>query len=297
MASDRTPEQAAQLADRRDYVATSRGDQFRPRGFYFRTFSTWHAGDRLRNLPIGIRQLGMALRNWRVFWRPKALEFRYMSDGYATKSQLAFLDDEKFKSSYDRMLLATGFPVDPGIHLRIHQAMWAASIAKHLEGDFVECGTGRGMVFSAVLESLPEWSQLGKTLWLFDTFSPYFLDPVTGKPDMSRGVRSLYARDMESTERNFAEWPRVRCIAGELPESLSQAEIKNIALLHIDLNHAPVEQQVLRRLWPLMTKGGIVFLDDYGQNKEQNAAMNEVARELDFQILTTGSAQGIIIKS
>ena len=46
-----------------------------------------------------------------------------------------------------------------------------------------------------------------------------------------------------------------------------------------------------------MTKGGIVFLDDYGQNREQNHAMNEVARELDFQILTTGSAQGIIIKS
>jgi hypothetical protein len=46
-----------------------------------------------------------------------------------------------------------------------------------------------------------------------------------------------------------------------------------------------------------VTKGGIVLLDDYGQNEEQNRAMNRVARELNFQILTTGSAQGIIIKS
>jgi hypothetical protein len=297
MASDRTPEQAGQLTDRLKYVAASRGDQFRPRGFYFRAFSTWHAGDRLRKLPLGIRQLGMALRNWRVFWKPRTLEFRYMSDGYATKSRLAFLDDETFKRSYDRMILATGYPTDPGIHLRIHQALWAASVAKYLDGDFVECGTGRGMIFSAVLESLPEWSQLTKTLWLFDTFSPYFLDPVTGKPDMSRGVRSLYARDAESTARNFAEWPRVRCVAGELPDSLTHAEITSIALLHIDLNYAPVEQEVLSRLWPLVTKGGIVLLDDYGQNEEQNRAMNRVARELNFQILTTGSAQGIIIKS
>jgi hypothetical protein len=297
MASDRTPEQAGQLTDRLKYVAASRGDQFRPRGFYFRAFSIWHTGDRLRKLPLGIRQLGMALRNWQLFWKPRTLQFRYMSDGYATKSRLAFLDDDTFKRSYDRMILATGYPTDPGIHLRIHQALWAASVAKHLDGDFVECGTGRGMIFSAVLESLPEWSQLAKTLWLFDTFSPYFLDPVTGKPDMSRGVRSLYARDAESTERNFAEWPRVRCVAGELPDSLTHAQITSIALLHIDLNYAPVEQQVLSRLWPLVTKGGIVLLDDYGQNEEQNREMNRVARKLNFQILTTGSAQGIIIKS
>jgi hypothetical protein len=297
MASDRAPEQVAQLADRREYVAASRGDQFRPRGFYFRAFSTWHAGDRLRKLPIGIRQLGMALRNWRVFWRPKALEFRYMADGCATKSQMAFLEDDRFKKSYDRMLLATGYPTDPGLHFRIHQAIWAASIARKLEGDFVECGTGRGMVFSAVLESLDDWQNLTKRLWLFDTFSPYHLDPLTGQPDKTRGIRGLYARDLDSTKANFAGWPRVTCVAGELPGTLETVEIGKIAFLHIDLNFARVEQQVLRRLWPLMTAGGIVLLDDYGQNEEQNHAMNEVARELGVQILTTGSAQGIIIKS
>jgi len=239
----------------------------------------------------------MMIRNLRVFWKPRQLEFRYMADGYATKSQLAFLKDERFKRSYERMLLATGYPTDPGLHLRIHQALWAASIAKHLEGDFVECGTGRGMVFSAVLESLEDWSNLNKSLWLFDTFSPYHLDPVTGQPDKSLGVRDLYARDLEGTRANFSEWPRVNCVAGELPGTLNTAPIKKIAFLHIDLNFATVEQDVLRRLWPLMTPGGIVLLDDYGQNEAQNRAMNEVAIELGVQILTTGSAQGIIVKS
>ena len=239
----------------------------------------------------------MIVRNFRVFWKPKRLEFRYMADGCATKSELAFLNDENFMRSYDRMILATGYPTDPGLHFRIHQAVWAASVTKKIEGDFVECGTGRGMVFSAVLESIDDWPALDKTLWLFDTFSPYHLDPVTGRPDKSRGVRDLYARDLESTRENFSEWTRVKCVAGELPGTLEAVKLARIAFLHIDLNFASVEQEVLRRLWPLVTPGGIVLLDDYGQNPEQNQAMNEVARELGFQILTTGSAQGIIVKS
>jgi len=284
-------------SERAAYVARSRGDQFRPRGFYWRSFSVWHAGSRLRRLPIGLRQLGMLARNYTVFWKPRSLEFLYMSDGFATKSQLAFLEDEQFKRSYDRMLLSFVYPTDPGIHLRIHQAIWAAAIAKRLEGDFVECGTGRGMVFSAVLESLDDWASLDKTVWLFDTFSPYFLNPKTGKQDEAHGVRDIYAQSLESTRANFAEWPRVVCVDGELPATLETVPLRKIAFLHIDLNFAKVEQDVLRRLWPQITPGGIVLLDDYGQNETQNRAMNEVARELGVQILTTGSAQGIIIKS
>ena len=78
-----------------------------PRRVYFRPFSSWHAGDRLRRLPIGVWQFRMTLRNWRVFWRPRRLEFHYMSDGFAPKSPLAFLKDEKFQRAYDRMILAT----------------------------------------------------------------------------------------------------------------------------------------------------------------------------------------------
>ena len=287
---------SVRAADRRNYLQSSRGNQFRPRGFYWRVFAVWHAGHRLRSLPPGIRHLGMLLRNIRVFWKPRRLEFRYMSDGFATKSRLAFLEDDRFKRSYDRMILASGHPTDPGLHLRIHQALWAASIARNLEGDFVECGTGRGLVFSAVLESLDDWPSLNKSLWLFDTFSPYHLDPVTGQPDQSRGIRDLYARDVESTRSNFSQWPRVHCVAGELPGTLESVSIPKVAFLHIDLNFAEVEVAVLRLLWPRITPHGVVLLDDYGQNDAQNQAMNQLAKELKFQILTTGSAQGIIIK-
>ena len=90
---EKQPKSNSVISDRLEYMRTSRGNEFAPRGVYFRTFSSWYAGDRLRRLPIGIRQFGMALRNWRVFWRPRKLEFRYMGDGFATKSRLQFLTE------------------------------------------------------------------------------------------------------------------------------------------------------------------------------------------------------------
>jgi hypothetical protein len=297
MAIDNPSEHLRMTEDRRAYIESSQGNQWRPRGIYFFAFSVWHAGNRLQRLPVGLRQIGAAIRNLRVFWKPRQLEFNYMSDGLATKAQMPFLADEEFRRSYERMILASGTPNDPGIHHRIHGALWAASVAKRLDGDFVECGTGRGLVFSAVLESLPEWPSLGKTLWLFDRFLPYKIDRDTGRAEASSGTHSRYAIDFTTTERNFAQWQRVSCIAGDLPESLSQVHIARIALLHIDLNFAPVEQEVLRRLWPLVTKGGIVLLDDYGSNAQQNKAMIEIAEELDFRILSTGTSQGIIVKA
>ncbi|MDA2956060.1 MAG: class I SAM-dependent methyltransferase [Actinomycetota bacterium] len=219
-----------------------------------------------------------------------------MSDGFATKSRLHFLTDPTYVRSYNRMLVARGGPNDPGLHLRIHQALWIASVCKRLPGDFVECGTGRGMVMSAVLESLDDWEHLNKSVWLCDTFSPHYLNEVTGKNDESKAKSTNYAVSIESTRKNFSQWSRVNLVQGFLPESLDGVAIDKIAFLHLDLNYAPSEEQVLRKLWPLISNGGIVLLDDYGQTDEQNETMNRVAQELGVQILTTGSSQGIIIK-
>jgi hypothetical protein len=219
-----------------------------------------------------------------------------MGDGFATKSRLQFLADPTYVRSYNRMLAARGGPNDPGLHLRIHQALWIASVCKRLPGDFVECGTGRGMVMSAVLESLDEWENLNKSVWLCDTFSPHYLNQVTGKNDESQAKSTNYAVSIESTRENFSQWSRINLVQGFLPESLDGVAIDKIAFLHLDLNFASAEQKVLRKLWPKITPGGMVLLDDFGTNELQNVAMVEVAEEFGVQILTTGSAQGIIVK-
>ena len=50
------------------------------------------------------------------------------------------------------MFVAMLLDNDPESYYRIHQAIWATSIAIGNEGDWVELGTGRGFTMSAVLK-------------------------------------------------------------------------------------------------------------------------------------------------
>jgi hypothetical protein len=131
---------------------------------------------------------------------------------------------------------------------------------------------------------------------LFDTFEPYGLDPETGRNSESQGIREKYAESAEKVRMNFSEWANVELVKGQLPDSLSNARITEIAFLHLDLNHAISEVLVLRRLWNLIVDGGIVVLDDFGSTDEQNIALTNLSKELQFEILSTGTSQGIIVK-
>ena len=273
------------------------GDQFRPKGWYWHAFGSRFAGSRILRLPTIVRAPIFLLRNFRFYRLPRRIPFTFDSDGMATAAIPSFLDRSEFVSAYFRMRVASRAVVDPGLQWRVHQAMWCAANCMKIEGDFVECGTGKGLMMSAVLDSLPNWNTSVKRLLLFDTFSPFGIDPSSGKNLEEHGVRGTYASNIEEVAQNFSEWQRVELIQGFLPETLPQGKIEKIAFLHVDLNHAPAEVAVVRALWSSVQRGGIMLLDDYAQVQQQNDAMNQLAKELSFEILTTASGQGIVVKS
>ncbi len=273
------------------------GDQFRPKGWYWHSFGSRFAGPRILKLPAIVRAPIFLLRNLRFYRLPRRIPFTFDADGMATSAIPSFLNRSEFVSAYFRMRVASRAVVDPGLQWRVHQAMWCAANCMKIDGDFVECGTGKGLMMSAVLDSLPNWNTSVKRLLLFDTFSPFGIDPSSGKNSEEHGVRGTYASNIEEVAQNFDEWQRVELIQGFLPETLSQGKIEKIAFLHVDLNHAPAEVAVVRALWSSVQRGGIMLLDDYAQVQQQNDAMNQLAKELSFEILTTASGQGIVVKS
>ena len=273
------------------------GDQFRPKGWFWHAFGSRFAGPRILRLPIIFRAPIFLLRNLRFYRLPRRIPFVFDADGMATTAIPSFLDKSEFVSAYFRMRVASRAVVDPGLQWRVHQAMWCASNCMNVEGDFVECGTGKGLMMSAVLDSLPSWNTSTKRMLLFDTFSPFGIDPSSGKNLEEHGVRAIYASNIEDVAHNFSEWQRVELIEGFLPETLPQGKIEKIAFLHVDLNHAPAEVAVVRALWAKVQIGGFMLLDDYAQVEQQNSAMNQLSEELSFKILTTASGQGIVVKS
>ena len=207
------------------------------------------------------------------------------------------MNTQVFINSFKRARKSRGYYLKPSkdIPWRIHQHIWAGSHCIKLKGDFVECGTGRGVCMSALLKSLPNWQESGKKLWLFDTFSPLEINEEGERIDR---INKDYASSYSDTVKNFSEFSNVNVIKGLLPETLTKLTSNEIAFLHIDLNHAKPEVATLKELWSKITDGGIIILDDYAWlgREKQYIAMNKLAKELGFSILTTPTGQGIIIK-
>ena len=271
------------------------GNQFAIKGFIYRRFQSKYAGPAFKRFPRLFWPLLLLIRNFNVYLAPRKIN-GYSGDEIITKSIMSFMDDDNFRNSYMRMRVAAREVNDPGLHFRVHQILWAVHNCFGLDGDFVECGSGRGMMMSAMLEKLEKWNLTDKKLYLFDTFEPFGIDPNTGINDKKFGVRDTYAKSLSDVKNNFSEWKHINFIVGFIPDTLLSVAIEKVAFLHIDLNHAAAEIAALRYFWPKVVDGGIIVLDDYAQVLLQNQAMNYLAAELGFSILTTGTGQGIIVK-
>lgn len=226
-------------------------------------------------------------------------KFRHEFDGMGTIHDMSFLEDDKFRSYQERAIKAGGF--DYNIPLRLHQAIWCATQAEELseDGVFVELGTGRGFVMTAICSALSDKSSKfeARRVFLFDTFIPYRLDP-SGKPDELLGVNPHYTRTYEEVEQNFREWPNVTLVKGSLPETLNILNDSTISFIHIDLNAPSVEIKCLRFLWEQLIPGAPILIDDYAYigYRETLDIFNDFAREMNFEILTTATGQGIAFK-
>ncbi len=250
---------------------------------------------KISRLPKFLQRPALIFKNLML----RSPKYKHAFDGQATSHNLGFLSDPRFIVASKRAIQAGGF--DYGIPLRIHQAIWCADKAIKLPPDsvFVELGTGKGYVMSAILSSLEyiEVDLSKKDVYLFDTFESSATD-FKSSQEMSLGRNIYYAESFSAVKENFLEFPNVNLIKGRLPETLTNIELKKIGFLHIDLNAPEIETACLKILWEKILPGGVVLIDDYAYAgfEYTYVLFNELAKELGVQILTTASGQGIIVK-
>jgi hypothetical protein len=256
-----------------------------------------YPGSRIAKLPDSLKPSALLVRNIVFFRRQqdRLKKYHHRLDGIATRHNDGFRKLPRFNKAYDRAVAAAGW--DYGIPYRIHQALWCSHQAQKVEGDFVELGTGRGFVMSAVLADYPEWNQGSRCLHLFDTFKSTWPDEF-GRQTDSGWVSDFYAKSVADTRANFSEWQRVDFYEGNVLETLPECRAERVSFLHIDLNFHEPEVFGLKFIWERIPRGGIVLLDDYAYiaHERQYQAMNELAAELGVDILSTPTGQGIIIK-
>jgi hypothetical protein len=230
--------------------------------------------------------------------------YGYARDGLFTMNNDHFRRDAAFRAAYARGVAAShGF--DPKMEWRVHVALWAASTAARVPGDFVECGVNAGFMSSAIMQSL-DWRHANRKFYLIDTFrGPVLAQYSQREIDRGRAATAesalaagAYVTDLERVRANFSEWPNAVVVEGAVPDVLDTVNIADVAFLHLDMNCALPERAALEFFWDRISPGGVVLLDDYAYfgNESLAEAIDSTAARLGFRTLSLPTGQGLIVK-
>ena len=226
----------------------------------------------------------------------------YNHDGLASTHSAAFLQSPRFLRAYAEGV--RNGRADIHVEWRVHVALWCATQAVNLDGDFVECGVHTGILSGAIMTWLDFATLPNRTFYLFDTWAGIPEDQIS-EAERSLGVLSMNRkyqngdRVYQEVQEKFAKWQNARVVRGRVPESLAALrDCEQLAYLSMDLNIASAEMAAIDLLWPKVVRGGFVLLDDYGwaPHVNQKIAWDNWAGENNLMILSLPTGQGLIRK-
>lgn len=215
----------------------------------------------------------------------------FKDDGMLTINNADFLSDPRFVQSFAAALDSIPENIVKDtlgvLRWRAHVCCWAANQAKHLEGDFVECGVWYGVLSRALAEYV-DFDKSDKTF--------YLLDPWGG---LQMGNSSDYQPDIyDVVKSRFSKYSNVRMIRGLVPETLLQVPSQKVAFLSIDMNGIEPERQALNYFYDKMVPGGVIYFDDYGVAGYEGlkAMVDEFFKNKPESIMYIPTGQGIVVK-
>jgi O-methyltransferase len=185
---------------------------------------------------------------------------------------------------------------------RIYALMRAVDyvVDRNLQGAFLECGVWRGGSMMAAALTLLRRGVTDRELYLFDTFSG--MTPPTEADVKPSGDR---AADLLATESGDSDvWAiatldevrkafravaypqeRIHFVVGPVEKTLPENAPKEIALLRLDTDWYESTKHELVHLYPRLTRGGVLILDDYGYWQGARRAVDEYFAERDESLL------------
>lgn len=165
-----------------------------------------------------------------------------------------------------------------------------------IPGAIVECGVYRGGCTLAAALTLEALGSLERDIYLFDTFEgmtpPTSEDGETAKLlfDMNGTKHSIACRsELEQVKSTMAvsSYPErlVHFVKGRVEDTLPSQAPQRIALLRLDTDWYQSTKHELVHLFPLLSPGGVLIIDDYGHWEGARRACDEYFAENKIPIL------------
>ena len=175
-------------------------------------------------------------------------------------------------------------------------ATWEAVnylIERGIEGSFVECGVWRGGVSILIADRLIQLNSSKRTQYLYDTFEgmsePTSKDIDKYGSSASNRLQSVGRKDgadnvwafasIDDVKKNFERFKipheNISMIKGKVEDTIPSNMPEKIALLRLDTDWYESTKHELIHLYPLLQKGGVLLIDDYGMWSGCREAVDE----------------------
>ena len=167
-------------------------------------------------------------------------------------------------------------------------------IKNKIKGDFVECGVWKGGSCMLMAKTLVNEEEKERKIWMYDTFDG-MTEPTDDDCEIETNVSGsdLLKNTPKNTDK-FNMWAyaplemvkknmkktmfpeeRIHFIEGKVENTLSKAKPQNIALLRLDTDWYESTKCELEQLYPLLSIGGVLIVDDYGHFSGAKKAVDE----------------------
>jgi O-methyltransferase len=165
-------------------------------------------------------------------------------------------------------------------------------VRANVPGDIVECGVWRGGSMMTAAFTLQAEGDVSRTLHLFDTFEG--MPPPSAVDRLAESGRAASAMLEEEAPETSLVWARAhiedvranlastgypadrtRFIVGRVEETIPEEAPERIAVLRLDTDWYESTKHELINLYPRLSIGGVLIVDDYGWWEGARKAVDE----------------------
>ena len=174
-------------------------------------------------------------------------------------------------------------------------------VSAKIPGDIVECGVWRGGSSMLAAETLARTAERDRRVCLFDTFEG-MPEPTTEDVDMlgrtaqvalhvtgKSDFREMCYASLEDVTANMyrTNYPhgQITFTKGKVEDTIPQGAPERIAILRLDTDWYASTYHELVHLYPRLSPGGVLIIDDYGYWKGAREAVQKYFSETKQHIL------------
>jgi O-methyltransferase len=175
--------------------------------------------------------------------------------------------------------------------------------SNEIPGDIVECGVWKGGSMVAAARTLLSLTDTSRTLWLYDTFSGMTAPTLVDKDYQGREANVLLEHEISAQDSAniWAKAPldvakgalatttypceKIRFVQGRVEDMIPTHVPSEIALLRLDTDWYESTYHELLHLFPRLSVGGILIIDDYGHWQGAKRAVDQYIMQQNLQLL------------